>query len=273
MTSSSSNARDIRTTAHVPIANKDAITFEGIAHIDGDPDLSFALRGHAWNPMVDAAMPLIGLAIRVRRLHAYEHAQALYHTVRNQISAISDEIASQGYDTGAQLAFRYSLCAFVDEAVLSTSWGRDSTWAQRSLISVFHEETWGGEKFFTMLARMLSAPQTYKDVLEFMYLCLCLGFEGKYGLKKDSRDELQSIITRLHRVLRELRGPLPEQLTDTQANVASRHYQLGRQWPLWTPWTTAAGVLVVAYLLYAHRLHAITDQVVQALNSLLNTHT
>jgi type VI secretion system protein ImpK len=137
------------------------------------------------------------------------------------------------------------------------------------LLSVNHSETWGGEKFFTVLSRMMMDPARYRDVLEFKYLCLCLGFKGKYGLQHNQNDALQTILVKLHRILRELRGETPESLTDADANIASRRYRVGRQWPWWTPWASALVVLSGVYAAFALNLGSTTDVVLHALDGIL----
>lgn len=255
--------------AVMPALDKEQVNFDTIRQIDQDEDLWFKLRGYKQNPLVDAALPLFGLVIRIRRIRDYQEIGELYGKVRNQIAAISEEIHQFQYDSATQLAYRYCLCSFVDEAVMGTPWGAQSTWAERSLLSVFHDETWGGEKFFTILSRMLLEPQKYRDMLELSYVCLCLGFKGKYGVQFNASDELQTIIKKLHRVLHELRGEAPETLTHAQQNVASSHYRVGKQLPWWTPWAIGMGVLVFAYALYSFSLSSTTRQVLQSLDNIL----
>jgi len=259
----------LRTSPVAVIDQKGIIAFDTIENIDRDADLGFQLRGHGYNPLVDGALPLFGLVIRLRKLDAYEGIEQLYGAVRDQISALDEEIRQHGYDSATQLAYRYALCTFIDEAVMGTPWGAHSRWAERSLLSVNHNETWGGEKFFTVLSRMMMDPAKYRDVLEFKYLCLCLGFKGKYGMQHNQVEALQSIITKLHRELRAMRGETPEALTDAQENIVSSRYRVGRLWPWWTPWVGALAVLVVVYAVFATSLHGTSELVLKALDEIL----
>lgn len=259
----------LRTAPVAEIDQKESIAFDTIAHIDQDEDLGFQLRGHGYNPLVDGALPLFGLVIRLRKLTHYEGIERLYGTVRDQIAALDEEIRQHGYDGATQLAYRYALCSFIDEAVMGTPWGAHSPWAERSLLSVNHNETWGGEKFFTVLSRMMMDTVKYRDVLEFKYLCLCLGFKGKYGMQHNQNEALQAIIVKLHRELRELRGEVPEELTDAQQNIVSRRYSVGRLWPWWTPWLSALVVLVVVYAAFAASLGGTSDLVLHSLDEVL----
>jgi type VI secretion system protein ImpK len=251
------------------VPNKRAIGFETIEGLDHDADLGFQLRGSSYNPLVNGALPLFGLVIRLRKLERYEDVGTLYASVRDQITALDEEVRTHGYDGATQLAFRYALCAFIDEAVMATPWGSHSVWAARSLLSAFHNETWGGEKFFTVLSRMLMDPRKYRDVLEFKYLCLCLGFKGKYGMQHNQTEALQTLIRKLHDVLRSLRGDAPEHLTEASNNIATRRYRIGQHFPWWTPWAAALVVLTVVYALYAVSLNSTTNEVLHSLDAML----
>ncbi len=241
-----------------------------VASQDFQPDPDFALRGLAWNPLCDPAMPLIGLVIRLHSLDWHDNVIALHQNVSNQISTIMEEVNQLDYDPGTLKAYSYSLCLLVDEIVMRTPWGKSSAWSQRSLLSTFHQETWGGEKFFTLLTRMCNEAARYQHVLEFMYLCLCMGLKGKYGNQDGGDDQVQKIITHLHGVLRPLRGETPTRLTDPLSHVAPRNYRIKRAWPLWTPWAMAAALLLAAYSLYAMRLNSVTEQVLVSLERILN---
>ena len=233
-------------------------------------DPEFVMRGVAWNPLCDAATPLIGLVIRIRRLDQHADVPALYRSVSNQITTIMEEVGQLDYDAGTLKVYSYSLCLLLDEVVMSTTWGRLSSWSERSLLSQFHGETRGGERFFTVMNNMIPEAARYQHVLEFMYQCLVSGLKGKYGAHTKGDDEIQKIINQLHGLLRPLRGEAPKRLTDPLKNVAPRNYRIKRAWPLWTPWALAAVVLTCAYTIYSLRLNSITQEVLASLERILN---
>lgn len=124
-------------------------------------DPEFQIRGGYDNPMVDAAMPLFGLVMRLRTLDELPNIEEVYAKVRNQISTIQEEMRQHAYEASQQLAYSYALCLHLDEAVMGRPWGRNSCWSQKPLLSVFHHETWGGEKVFTVLSRMMQETPRY----------------------------------------------------------------------------------------------------------------
>ena len=233
-----------------------------------DP-LEFHLRGHSLNPLADVAMPLFGLVIRLRGTEIYGPVEQLHAHLTTQIKVMLEELRQHEYSEAELQVFSYALCVFVDEAVLATPWGCGSMWQAKSLLSTFHQETWGGETFFTVLTRLQETPTQYRDVLLFMYLCLCLGFKGQYSVKTQGDQALQQLITRLQGVIATLHEPAPVQLTRPLDNVAPRHYQMSRQWPWWTPWAVAGVICLGAYGFFAIRLNTMTQHVMQSLEAIL----
>jgi type VI secretion system protein ImpK len=232
-----------------------------------DPD--FQLRGGYANPMVDAAMPLFGLVMRLRTLDELPNIRDVHQQVRNQIDNIREEIRQRDYEPAQWLAYSYGLCLFIDEAVMERPWGKNCCWSQNPLLSIFHDETWGGEKVFTVLSRLMQEPKRYEDVLEFMYLALCLGLKGKYALAPKGEETLNTLIHQLHGIIRELRGPTPAFIGDPYSNVAPRNYRMKRQWPWWSPLLICALAMAAAYGIYSYRLHLITTEVLESLNVIL----
>lgn len=203
----------------------------------------FQLRGLEDNRLIDAATPLLGLVIRVRRLANFGDVERLYQQVVDDIAAIDRELIEQGYERPSVVAYRYVLCAFIDEAVLGTDWGAHSVWSQHSLLSRFHNETWGGEKVFAILARMEKEAERYRDMLAFIYLCLCLGFEGRYKVMENGREEYDQIVRGLYEILH---GPDGDgevrALPDALQNVTPARNRLRRGFPVWG----MAGLFVLA---------------------------
>lgn len=230
-----------------------------LSRSDAVADQSFQLRGLEDNRLIDAATPLLGLVIRVRRLADFGQVPALYQQVVDEVSAIDRELVEQGYERPTVVAYRYALCAFIDEAVLGTDWGAHSVWSQQSLLSRFHNETWGGEKVFAILSRMEQEPERYRDMLEFIYLCLCLGFEGRYKVLANGRDEYEQIIRGLYDQLKGLQAsPQNETLTSPLGNVtpARTRFRNGLQ-----VWGVAGLFVVVMGAVYGLYSMALNDRI------------
>lgn len=100
----------------------------------------------------------------------------------------------------------YALCAVIDECVQTTPWGGTANWAQQSLLIHFHRENWGGAKFFELLNRVANTPAKYQSLLELFYVCLALGFMGRFHLEGSvGRQSLSDLREKVYQLIRQAR--------------------------------------------------------------------
>ena len=126
------------------------------------------LRGHNINPMVDAATPLLGMVLRLKDVTDQDMPSMLYGQVVQDIQSLEQILREHHYEPGVIVSFRYVLCTFIDEIALGHGWGAKSSWFQKSLLTYFHNETWGGEKVYILLEKLMAESKRYLDLLEFM---------------------------------------------------------------------------------------------------------
>ena len=79
-------------------------------------------------------------------------------------------------------------------------------WAGRSLLVTFHNEAWGGEKFFLILQRLAQKPAADVDRARTDVRVLALGFEGRYRVIDSGRTQLDTMRERLEQLIRAQRG-------------------------------------------------------------------
>jgi type VI secretion system protein ImpK len=72
---------------------------------------------------------------------------------------------------------RFAVCAWVDEMILNSPWQEKDHWKREQLQRLFYRTTDAGEEFFDRL-NMVGYHQ--RDVREVYFLCLALGFMGRY---------------------------------------------------------------------------------------------
>lgn len=143
---------------------------------------------------------------------------------------------------------KYVLCAFLDEAVMMQEFARESQWSQQSLLSRFFNETWGGATVFKIRQFCLENLQDYLDLLELIYLVLCLGFKGQFGTLENGDVQLDRLKRETYQVIMNMRGdkanlPLsPHAASDYEGKVTLKQNQ-SIFWIL----GACLGILVVAY--------------------------
>ena len=98
-----------------------------------------------------------------------------------------------GLPTEQMQPAHYALCASFDDLVLNTPWGSIGVWDARPLVSIFHQELSSGDRFFDLLVQMRQNPGRFLPVIELMYSCMSLGFQGRYRISPRGSAELDRL--------------------------------------------------------------------------------
>lgn len=232
------------------------------------------------NPLVAMANPILAAVPQIRRTLRHPDPAALMASLRDQIeslelSAVSGEIADDTLNTAI-----YALCALLDESAAATPWGQN--WTEHGLLNTLRGESGGADGFFAQLDRISAEPEKNADLLEFFYICLALGFEGRYRNADADKQALQQVKDRLYELVAR-RRPRPDALSEhwrtpaaqaateaalktaERANAARAaaaaaaarpapvaapsRYALS-QWPRRAIWSAVAGIVGASLVLY-----------------------
>jgi type VI secretion system protein ImpK len=174
----------------------------------------------------------------------------------HEIRSLEDRMRSAGVTADDALVARYVLCTFVDSAVLNTPWGAQSDWSGQSLLVTYHREVAGGEKFFQIVDRVRADPSRYIDLLELLYVCLALGYEGKFRLDRDGQARLTDLQHDLYQLIRDQRQVRDEPLSPHWQGVQDRRHGVIQYVPWWIVATAGAAALVIAFFVFQSRLRS-----------------
>jgi type VI secretion system protein ImpK len=129
--------------------------------------------------LTDCFMELVAYVIYFQRTVARK--QPSYDQVKADILRLLTQsegglkkglFAQEDYDLA-----RFMICAWVDEAILNSSWNQKQLWQKEQLQRLYYHTTEAGEEVFERL-NTLGLQQ--REVREVYYLCLALGFMGRY---------------------------------------------------------------------------------------------
>ncbi|KJH85148.1 type IVB secretion system protein IcmH/DotU [Pseudomonas sp. KSR10] len=215
------------------------------------------------NPLVAAASSLLSEVVRLKHSYEGEDLHALNQRLSGELKLFEHRALHDGAESSQVMAARYVLCTAIDEAVVTTPWGNESEWSQMSLLSSFHNETFGGEKFFQLLERLSRNPVKHLPMLELMYLCLSLGFEGKYRVMPRGMVELEAVRDSLYRQIRQLRGDVPREVSPHWQGLRDTRRRLVRIVPWWLVTLFTLICLVTLYAGFAWVLGEHRDTVLQ----------
>ncbi len=218
-------------------------------------------------PLLNAAGPLLTLAVQLRNTLSHPDPSRLFAHVAQEVRRFEESASARGVRQENVLVARYCLCTFVDECALSTPWGAESSWSAESLLSKFHGERWGGEKFFAVLERMQREPAGHLDLIELFDVCLLLGFQGRYRIADRGQTKLAEVQAEVGRVLRAQKGEFERELSPHWRGAGAVGVPLARYLPVWVVTAAAAVLLVVVYLALSLRLSDHSDPVYAQLRS------
>jgi type VI secretion system protein ImpK len=139
---------------------------------------------------------------------------------------------------------RYAIAAYLDEMVMSSHWPKKLQWPSINLQNELFSTDLAGQGFFQNLEEIWRGHPLNTDLLELYYLCLVLGFEGKYRLQ--GREQLKGLIQELGRDIQAKRGEVPSlSLGETSPGIVNGKDQIRR-----IPWMLGVGAIALAIVLY-----------------------
>jgi type IV/VI secretion system ImpK/VasF family protein len=162
-------------------------------------------------------------------------AESFRFSMREAIKAAIQEARNQGgYNADDIKMATLALVGFLDESVLNLRNPMFADWPRKPL----QEELFGihmaGEIFFRNLEQLMGRPDSadLADLLEVHYLCLLLGYGGRYSI--GGKGELQAITTATGDRIRRIRGasydPFLQVLNEPEVVKAHRR-SLGQETP------------------------------------------
>ncbi len=222
-------------------------------------------------PLVAAAGRLIHLASQVRTMPVGPDLAGLRQLVIRELDAFSPRAQSLGLDAKTIQLAHYILCAFMDDAVMSTPWGANSPWSQHSLLAAYHNDTQGGDRLFQFAERMEADPAREPRLMELLYQCLSLGFEGRAALDPRGASLLQQRRSRLAAAIAGRTGPPAAELSPQWRGIEVAGGKYAPRIPLWAILAGLATVALVIFSALLFRLSSQTDAAIASLNQAVGT--
>ncbi|MEA9979623.1 type IVB secretion system protein IcmH/DotU [Pseudomonas sp. 5S4] len=192
------------------------------------------------NPLVAAASAMLSKLVEIKYTKRIDDPESLKKEWERELGSFHPRALSLNAESHLLDQASYVLCTALDEAAVRTQLPavegatKKNDWSATSLLYRMHKETFGGEKFFVLLSALRSNPVKNLDLLELMYLCLALEFQGKYhSADKQGEAELNDIRDGLYRTIRHLRGDAPRELSPHWHGLKDQRRNLVRIVPWW----------------------------------------
>ena len=126
--------------------------------------------------------------------------------MRQALRVAEQEARSRGSSAEDVKQVIFAVVAFLDESVLTSRNPVFVNWPRLPLQAELFGHQLAGEIFFQELQKSLnrSDSQETADLLEVYYLCMLLGFKGRYAAGGD----LRSVMAATQEKIRRIRGPI-----------------------------------------------------------------
>lgn len=116
----------------------------------------------------------------------------------------------------------------------------------------------------------MNESHRFIDLLEFLYFCMVLGFEGKYHVMHNGGAKLDQLIETVYKQLEKHRGEPPAQLLTPATNIYDARQKLPWHLPLWAIATLGVAALTVIHIAFdmslTGRIEGIGAQIGSALS-------
>lgn len=221
------------------------------------------------NPVVAAASTLIAVFSKTRSSSRHSDVASLYQRLAREVKELESDLRDLNLKPEQVLATRYWMCSVLDEGVLNTPWGSESPWAQRTLLSVFHGETSGGEKSFIILEKLKQSPSENIYLIELFYILISLGFEGRYKLLPRGAESLANLRDDLFSIIRRYRRDYERGLSPAWKGLGKLRAELTEYIPLWFVAALATAILFFSYTGLRYWLYTSSTPVVDEIVTLI----
>lgn len=199
------------------------------------------------NPLEKAASRLLPLLLTIRNSTAHPNPEQLRNKLIEELSEFKNQAHSILNDSKKVTQASYVMCTVLDDAAMNTPWGHQANWAQHNLLATFHNEVIGGERFFALLKGLGKNPKDNIDLLELMYVCLSLGYEGSYRIAQNGQNTLAKVRTWLYEIIVSVRSTPDKTLSLQWEGSGVKESKLPK---LTVLWVIAAGALTLCSLVY-----------------------
>ncbi len=225
---------------------------------------------HAGLP--DLCAPLFALSFQLQKIQDPGPADLLFAKIDGlfrdlDAGARTAEIPLEH----VQLA-KYALCAYFDEMILLSEWPCKDAWMGKPLQLAYFNDFAAGEEFYNKLETLRHTTDKFKnDVCEVYYLCLTLGFKGKFA-DMQGMERRKVLIDSLSRELAQARG-IKESSDEKERHRLAPHWKAPdsglpnpvSRIPGWLAPGICAAIALLLWLIYNAILGSQTSGVLEGL--------
>jgi type VI secretion system protein ImpK len=200
--------------------------------------------------------------LHLRRTEELGNPATLREAARSALQRLEQNAKKAQVDYENFQHAKFALVAFLDETCGVVRWSQAEAWKRNPMQFELYQRYDAGEQFFERLSFLRKDVGKYLEAIEVYYLCIVLGFKGKYQFV--GREQLVGLQEQLHReiksVVRHHTGKLaPEGYPREQIMEVVK-----KEIPMWVIFAVAASVGLLFYIVMSFLMSSTASTVIQA---------
>lgn len=187
----------------------------------------------------------LALVLQLQAAVEFGDASVLRERTRRLLRRAEHDAQDAGYDREDTREATFAVVAFLDETIQRSGWSDREPWLAQPLQFEMYERNDAGEEFFTRLDALRDRLTETGDVLEVYYLCLALGFRGRYEFLPPS--EHRALVESVYSDLARTPGLAPAALAPHAQPTGRVVAAVRSRVPAWAVLATCGILCVIVY--------------------------
>ena len=184
------------------------------------------------NSLVNSAAVLFSTLARLWHATIPADVNHFNQSLMEEVIAFENKALLHGYKDADIVLARFCICAAIDEAIAYGTWDTETKQNIIPLLLHFHKKEEGNNEVFAIITQLSATPQKNTALLTFLYLCLALGYEGKYRYMADGKEQLIHQRHRLYELITQ--SSLPTRFLEISGSKTITAKTTTSQWTAWS---------------------------------------
>ncbi|RQW07073.1 MAG: DotU family type IV/VI secretion system protein [Calditrichaeota bacterium] len=207
------------------------------------------------------------LVLQMRATQEFGDPLVLRERILHLLEKMEHQARQNNYDSQDIQNAKFALIAFIDETIIASQWSQKQSWLSNPLQLQLYNRFDAGEEFFNKLDEIRKRFHSNTEVLEVFYLCLVLGFKGKYGLVE--QEKLRIVIDELYQDLRHSIDKSLKQLSPNGKRKDEITEVIKKEIPIWTFGVGAVSLGILFYMVLVLLSKGTASDVIEIIRGLL----
>lgn len=220
------------------------------------------------NSLSDISSECFILILQLRTIDDFGEPEILKSKVNEMFDKFDRDARNNDIDYEKVKYSKFALAAFLDETIISSQWNQKQEWLTEPLQLKLFNTFNAGEEFFSNINLIRQKTTANKDVLEIYYLCLTLGFKGKYQFQ--SPENIRRVIDDLNM---ELHPQMFKAMDEISPNAKPRENFVqsvkSRNAQLWVFPLAAVIIFIIFYLIMSSSISGKASDLIVNLKNLV----